>query len=225
MKKLFIVEDDSRIVETLVSFLEKWNFEVQAVTDFQQVVADFEACQPDLVILDISLPFYNGYHWCNEIRKQSDVPIVFLSSANDNMNIVMAMNMGADDFIAKPFDLEVLVAKIQAILRRNPSFTDKRTLSYGEYVLDLEAFEVCLLDTCVPVTMNETKILDLLFQQPEKVIAKELIMEKLWENEAFVDGNTLSVNMARLRKKVSDIGLDAYIQTKKGAGYRLGKEE
>lgn len=225
MKKIFIVEDDSRIVETIVAFLEKWNFSVRAVTDFQQVLADFDEWQPDLVILDISLPFYNGYHWCNEIRKQSDVPIVFLSSANDNMNIVMAMNMGGDDFIAKPFDLEVLVAKIQAILRRNPSFTDKRTLSYGEYVLDLEAFEVCLRETCVPVTMNETKILDLLFQQPEKVVAKELIMEKLWENEAFVDSNTLSVNMARLRKKVSDIGLDAYIQTKKGTGYRLGKEE
>ncbi|MBP1047936.1 response regulator transcription factor [Enterococcus sp. BWM-S5] len=225
MKKIFIVEDDSRIVETVAAFLEKWNFDVQSVTDFQQVLADFDRYQPDLVILDISLPFYNGYHWCNEIRKQSDVPIVFLSSASDNMNIVMAMNMGGDDFIPKPFDLEVLVAKIQAILRRNPSFTDKRTLSYGDYLLDLEAFEVCLLDRCIPVTMNETKILDLLFQQPEKVVAKELIMEKLWENEAFVDSNTLSVNMARLRKKVSEIGLDTYIQTKKGTGYRLGKDE
>lgn len=225
MKKIFIVEDDSRIVETVAAFLEKWNFEVQAATDFQHVLVAFDAFQPDLVILDISLPFYNGYHWCNEIRKQSEVPIVFLSSASDNMNIVMAMNMGGDDFIPKPFDLEVLVAKIQAILRRNPGFTDKRTLSYGDYLLDLEAFEVCRLDQCIPVTMNETKILGLLFQQPEKVVAKELIMEKLWENEAFVDGNTLSVNMARLRKKVSEIGLDEYIQTKKGAGYRLGKEE
>lgn len=225
MKKIFIVEDDSRIVETVQSFLEKWNFEVQAATDFQEVLSAFHSFQPDLVILDISLPFYNGYHWCSEIRKESAVPIVFLSSASDNMNIVMAMNMGGDDFIAKPFDLEVLVAKIQAILRRNPGFTDKRTLSYGEYILNLESFEVCQAERCVPITMNETKILDLLFQQPEKVVAKELIMEKLWENEAFVDGNTLSVNMARLRKKVSEIGLDAYIQTKKGTGYRLGKEE
>ncbi|MBL1228328.1 response regulator transcription factor [Enterococcus sp. BWB1-3] len=225
MKKIFIVEDERQIVETLSAYLKKWNFEVLAVENFQYVLAEFEAFQPDLVILDISLPFYNGYHWCTEIRKQSAVPIVFLSSASDNMNIVMAMNMGGDDFIAKPFDLEVLVAKIQAIMRRNVVMVEVRTLNYGDYILNLEDFEVCCREQCVPVTMNETKILDMLFRQPEKVVPKELIMEKLWENEAFVDSNTLSVNIARLRKKVSDIGLDVFIQTQKGKGYYLGKEE
>ncbi|MGC6769310.1 response regulator transcription factor [Enterococcus sp. LJL128] len=225
MKKIYIVEDDRHIVETVADFLRKWNFEVQSTQNFQAVLEEFRTCQPDLVIMDISLPFYNGYHWCTEIRKESQVPIVFLSSAGDNMNIVMAMNMGGDDFIVKPFDLEVLVAKIQAILRRNPGFTEARVLSYENYVLNLEAFEVCHREQCVPVTMNETKILDLLFQQPEKLVPKEQIMEKLWENEAFIDSNTLSVNMTRLRKKVSDIGLDQYIQTKKGKGYLLGKED
>ena len=225
MKKIYIVEDEWEIVETVSTYLTTWNFDVRSAIDFQNIIGDVTTFEPDLVILDISLPFYNGYHWCAEIRKQSNVPIVFLSSANDNMNIVMAMNMGGDDFIAKPFDLEVLVAKIQAILRRNVAAPEKHIRTYQSYSLDLESFEVCQQERCVPITMNETKILDLLFRQPEKLVPKERIMEKLWENEAFVDSNTLAVNMTRLRKKVSEIGLDALIQTKKGKGYLLGRDE
>jgi len=173
--------------------------------------------------MDISLPLYNGFHWCSELRKQSDVPIVFLSSANDNMNILMAMNMGADDFIAKPFDLQILVAKIQAILRRSEMLPTNHRLNYQGFTLDLEAFEVVLKEQAVALTINESKILGMLFQQPEKLIPKEKIMEKLWESEEFIDANTLSVNMTRLRKKVAEIGLDKQIYTEKGKGYRLGK--
>lgn len=225
MKKVYIVEDDLQITETVTTFLRKWAFDVRAAVDFQNVAEDVLRYQPDLVLLDISLPLYNGFHWCSELRKQTDVPIVFLSSANDNMNILMAMNMGADDFIAKPFDLQILVAKIQAILRRSEKVSATHCLSYKGYTLDLETFEVHFEEQAVPLTINESKILGLLFQQPEKLVSKEKIMEKLWESEEFIDVNTLSVNMTRLRKKVADIDLDKQIYTEKGKGYRLGKGE
>lgn len=223
MKKIYIVEDDRQITQTVATFLKKWSFDVQAATDFQNVAEAILQYQPDLVLMDISLPLYNGFHWCSELRKQSDVPIVFLSSANDNMNILMAMNMGADDFIAKPFDLQILVAKIQAILRRSEMLPTNHRLNYQGFTLDLDAFEVALEEQAVALTINESKILGMLFQQPEKLIPKEKIMEKLWESEEFIDANTLSVNMTRLRKKVAEIGLDKQIYTEKGKGYRLGK--
>ncbi|WP_348921520.1 response regulator transcription factor [Enterococcus rotai] len=223
MKKIYIVEDDRQITQTVATFLKKWSFDVQGATDFQNVAEDILQYQPDLVLMDISLPLYNGFHWCSELRKHSDVPIVFLSSANDNMNILMAMNMGADDFIAKPFDLQILVAKIQAILRRSEMLPTSHKLNYQEFTLDLETFEVALKEQAVALTINESKILGMLFQQPEKLVPKEKIMEKLWESEEFIDANTLSVNMTRLRKKVAEIGLDKQIYTEKGKGYRLGK--
>ena len=225
MKKIYVVEDDLQIAETLASFLRKWAFEVQLAIDFQNVAEAVLRYQPDLVLMDISLPLYNGFHWCSELRKQTDVPIVFLSSANDNMNILMAMNMGADDFIAKPFDLQILVAKIQAILRRSEMLPTTHCLNYQGFDLDLEAFEVNLEEQIISLTKNEAKILGMLFQQPEKLVPKEKIMEKLWESEEFIDANTLSVNMTRLRKKVAAIGLDKQIHTEKGKGYRLGKGE
>lgn len=225
MKKIYIVEDDPQITETVSAFLKKWAFDVRVVQDFQHVAEDILEYEPDLVLMDISLPLYDGFHWCSELRKQSDVPIVFLSSANDNMNILMAMNMGADDFIAKPFDLQILVAKIQAILRRSDMLPTSRSLNYQTYTLDLDAFEVATTDQAVALTINESKILGLLFQQPHKLVPKEKIMEKLWESEEFIDVNTLSVNMTRLRKKVAAINLDQHIYTEKGKGYRLGKGE
>lgn len=225
MKKIYIVEDDWQIAETVATFLRKWAFEVQTALDFQNVAEDILRYQPDLVLMDISLPLYNGFHWCSELRKQTDVPIVFLSSANDNMNILMAMNMGADDFIAKPFDLQILVAKIQAILRRSEMLPTAHCLNYQGFSLDIEAFEVGSEEQTLSLTINETKILGMLFQQPEKLVPKEKIMEKLWESEEFIDANTLSVNMTRLRKKVAAIGLDQQIHTEKGKGYRLGKGE
>lgn len=224
MKKIYIVEDDLQIAETVASFLRKWTFEVQLAIDFQNVAEAALQYQPDLVLMDISLPLYNGFHWCSELRKQTDVPIVFLSSANDNMNVLMAMNMGADDFIAKPFDLQILVAKIRAILRRSEMLPTTHCLNYQGFDLDLEAFEVRLEEQIISLTINEAKILGMLFQQPEKLVPKEKIMEKLWESEEFIDANTLSVNMTRLRKKVAAIGLDSLIHTKKGKGYRLGGE-
>ncbi|WYJ86921.1 hypothetical protein A5866_002005 [Enterococcus sp. 12C11_DIV0727] len=164
MKKIYIVEDDRQITQTVATFLKKWSFDVQAATDFQNVAEAILQYQPDLVLMDISLPLYSGFHWCSELRKQSDVPIVFLSSANDNMNILMAMNMGADDFIAKPFDLQILVAKIQAILRRSEMLPTNHRLNYQGFTLDLEAFEVVLKEQAVALTINESKILGMLFQ-------------------------------------------------------------
>lgn len=224
MKKIYIVEDDKQITESLNHYLEKWSFDVKVATDFQKIMEDIREYQPDLVLLDISLPFYNGYFWCGEIRKESEVPIVFLSSANENMNIVMAMNLGADDFIAKPFDLEVLVAKIQAILRRTTVSTSSIILTYRQFTLNMDTFEISNGKESLSVTINECKILGLLFQQAGKLVFKEQLMEKLWESEEFIDSNTLSVNMTRLRKKISVLGLDDYIQTVKGKGYYLGNE-
>lgn len=225
MKKVYIVEDDKQITESLSRFLKKWSFDTKEATDFQRIMEDIREYQPDLVLLDISLPFYNGYYWCGEIRKESEVPIVFLSSASENMNIVMAMNLGADDFIPKPFDLEVLVAKIQAILRRTATGSIQKVAMFKEFSLDLETFEVTNGSEAVAITMNEGKILGMLFQNAGTIVPKEQLMEKLWESEEFIDSNTLSVNMTRLRKKVSDIGLDKYIQTEKGKGYCLREEE
>ena len=221
--KIYLVEDDQQIVNLLTSQLEKYQFQVRAATDFQNIVNDIADFEPDLVLLDISLPFYNGYYWCGEIRRESKLPIIFISSASNNMNIVMAINMGADDFIAKPFDLPVFIAKIQALLRRTYDFSDAPFLQYKEYRLDLTDNLLFFEKESILLTNNEVKILSLLFQDPNQLIMKEKIMERLWENEAFIDSNTLSVNMNRLRKKVMDSGLDRYIQTVKGKGYFLGE--
>lgn len=223
MKKIYIVEDESQITDSLSNYLNRWDFDVFVTSNFQKITEEVNDYQPDLILLDISLPFYNGFYWCTEIRKQFNIPIIFLSSASDKMNIMMAMNLGADDFIAKPFDLEILVAKIMAILRRGLQDTGSNYNQYEEFILDLNKVEVKNEKECISLTVNEMKILSLLFQQPEKLISKERIMEKLWENENFIDANTLAVNIARLRRKVADIGLDQYILTKKGKGYLLSK--
>ncbi|MHC5228603.1 response regulator transcription factor [Enterococcus sp. LJL99] len=225
MKKIYIVEDESQITASLSTYLKRWEFDVCVTSNFQRVTEEVNTYQPDLILLDISLPFYNGFYWCKEIREQSNVPIVFLSSASDKMNIVMAMNMGADDFIAKPFDLEILVAKITAILRRGVQDSSSNYSQYDIFILDLNKIEVKNETESIPLTVNEMKILNLLFQQPEKLVSKEQIMEKLWESENFIDANTLAVNIARLRRKVANIGLDQYILTKKGKGYLLSKGE
>lgn len=225
VKKIYIVEDESQITASLSTYLKRWEFDVCVTSNFQRVTEEVNTYQPDLILLDISLPFYNGFYWCKEIREQSNVPIVFLSSASDKMNIVMAMNMGADDFIAKPFDLEILVAKITAILRRGVQDSSSNYSQYDTFILDLNKIEVKNETESIPLTVNEMKILNLLFQQPEKLVSKEQIMEKLWESENFIDANTLAVNIARLRRKVANIGLDQYILTKKGKGYLLSKGE
>ena len=220
MYKLLIVEDDFIIAKGLQKHFEKYHYDVQYIEDFEHVLDDFLAFQPDLVLLDIHLPFFDGYYWCQEIRKISQVPIVFISSANENMNIVLAMNMGGDDFINKPFDLQVVQAKIQALLRRTYDFTDNTsTIEHNGGVLNLNDQTFMYNNNKVELTKNEYRILQCLLENVGKVVSRDSIMEKLWEDEAFVDDNTLTVNVTRLRRKLEDAGVSDYIRTKKGVGY------
>ena len=197
--------------------------DVCCVEDFSNVVAEFVRFDPQLVLMDITLPFFNGYHWCSEIRKISKVPVIFLSSAADNMNIVMAVNMGADDFIPKPFDLEVLTVKIQAMLRRSYDFAGTGSmLEHKGAILNLNETTLTYQEQKIELTKNEFRILEILMENKEKVVSRETLMTKLWESDNYVDENTLSVNVNRLRKKLEALGLEEFILTKKGIGYRLG---
>ena len=188
--------------------------------DFKRVQEEYTAFNPQLVIMDIILPFYNGFHWCTQIRQISSVPILFLSSASDNMNIVMAMNMGGDDFVEKPFDLNVLTAKIQALLRRAYSFTGQlNVLEYRDVILNLNDAAVTFHGERMELTKNDFKILQILMENAGKIVKRDRIMERLWESDEFIDDNTLTVNMTRLRKKLESIGICDFIATKKGIGY------
>ena len=223
MYKILIVEDDNTIAERLASHLKKWNYKTVCVRDFKNVMEEFKKTDPQLVILDIGLPFYNGFYWCQEIRKLSNVPIIFLSSMNDNMNIVMAMNMGGDDFIAKPFDLQVLTAKLQAVLRRSyGSKLTSHSIECGEVVLNLNDTSVAVCGEKIDLTKNEFLILKTLMEKQGKVVSREEIMERLWGNDEFVDDNTLTVNITRIRKKLEAAGVDDFITTKRGLGYLVG---
>lgn len=215
-------EDDVIIARSIKKHLENWEYEVQCTKDFSAVTKEFAEFAPQLVLMDIGLPFYNGYYWCSEIRKISKVPIIFLSSAADNMNIVMAVNMGADDFIAKPFDLSVLTVKVQAMLRRTYDFTETgEVLTYHGVMLQVAEAVLTYQDKKVELTRNELRILKTLMENKEKVVSRDTLMTKLWESDCFVDENTLSVNVNRLRRKLADAGLEDFILTKKGIGYRL----
>ncbi|MDE5823857.1 MAG: response regulator transcription factor [Lachnospiraceae bacterium] len=223
MYRIFLVEDDNMIAGSVKRHLESWDYEVVCVNDFSNVMSEYVSASPQLVLMDIKLPFYNGYHWCSEIRKVSKVPIIFLSSAADNMNIVMAVNMGGDDFIAKPFDLDVLTAKIQAMLRRSYDFVSQSTvLEHKGAMLNLTEATMTYVDDKLELTKNELRILQVLMENKEKVVARDTLMTKLWESDSFVDENTLSVNVNRLRKKLESVGLADFIQTKKGIGYKIG---
>ncbi len=217
------MEDDETIARLIKKHLEKWEYEVSTVQDFGNVLGEFAACDPQLVLLDIRLPFYNGYHWCTQIRQVSKVPIIFLSSVSDNMNIVMAMNMGADDFIPKPFDLEVLTAKVQALLRRSYDFAGSSSmLEHKGMLLNLSDATILYQEQKVELTKNELKILQTLIENKTQVVTRETLMTRLWESDMYVDENTLSVNVNRLRKKLTSIGLEDSILTKKGIGYQIG---
>ena len=218
-----MVEDDEIIARSIREHLQAWNYDVCCVEDFSKVVAEFVRFDPQLVLMDITLPFFNGYHWCSEIRKISKVPVIFLSSAADNMNIVMAVNMGADDFIPKPFDLEVLTVKIQAMLRRSYDFAGTGSmLEHKGAILNLNETTLTYQEQKIELTKNEFRILEILMENKEKVVSRETLMTKLWESDNYVDENTLSVNVNRLRKKLEALGLEEFILTKKGIGYRLG---
>ena len=223
MYRIFLVEDDETIARLIKKHLEKWEYEVSTVQDFGNVLGEFAACDPQLVLLDSRLPFYNGYHWCTQIRQVSKVPIIFLSSVSDNMNIVMAMNMGADDFIPKPFDLEVLTAKVQALLRRSYDFAGSSSmLEHKGMLLNLSDATILYQEQKVELTKNELKILQTLIENKTQVVTRETLMTRLWESDMYVDENTLSVNVNRLRKKLTSIGLEDSILTKKGIGYQIG---
>lgn len=220
MYRIFIVEDDGVIAGAVRRHLEGWGYQVACAQRFDAVLAEFTDFDPQLVLLDISLPFYNGYHWCQEIRKISQVPILFLTSASDNVNVVMAMQMGGDDLLPKPFDLQVLSAKVQAALRRAYDFGPAaRLLSCGGAVLNLDHGTLTAAGQRVELTKNEHKILQLLLEHKGQIVSREAIMEALWASDSFVDENTLSVNVGRLRKKLEAAGLCNFIRTCRGAGY------
>ena len=218
--KIFIVEDDPVIASAVAEHIASWGCEPRIARNFQNIVQEFVEFDPQLVLLDVGLPFYNGYHWCSEIRRFSSVPIIFVSSASDNMNIVMAINMGADDFIAKPFDLNVLTAKVQAMLRRTYDLGGQtRLLQHRDTVLNTDDSTLTYHGERVELTKNEYRILQVLMENKGKTVSRDVLMQRLWESDSFVDENTLSVNVARLRKKLDGAGLENFIATKKGMGY------
>lgn len=222
MHRIFIVEDDAVIADVVERHLSGWGYQVRQCRDFEHVLEEFAAFDPQLVILDISLPFFNGYHWCRSIRQVSKVPILFLSSASDNMNIVMAVQMGGDDFVAKPFDLTVLTAKVQALLRRTYDFGPAAPLlECGGAVLNLSDASLTVGQARVELTRNEFRILRLLLEHRGEIVSREAIMTCLWASDSFVDDNTLAVNINRLRRKLAAAGLGDFIRTRKGAGYQV----
>lgn len=226
MYRILIIEDDETIAEQLEKHLKKWGYTTACAMDFENILSQFIAFSPQLVLLDIGLPFYNGYYWCSEIRKVSQVPVIFLSSASDNMNIIMAMNMGGDDFIAKPFDFEVLLAKVQAILRRTYAFqAQSSVMEHRNVILNLADMSLLYQGNKQELSKNEFRILELLYEHAGSMVSRERIMKRLWDNECFVDENTLNVNINRLRKKLEEMGVHDFILTRKGVGYQLAVKE
>ena len=222
MYRILLVEDDPVIAGAMKKHIDSWGLDAECVENFHGVLVEFRAFEPHLVLMDLALPFFNGYHWCSEIRKLSSVPVIFVSSAADNMNMVMAMNMGADDFIAKPFDMNVLMAKIQATLRRcydyvaqSPSYEHRGAVFHPEEASLLYNGEK------IPLTKNDCRILQTLLEHRGTVVSRDTLMMRLWETDSFIDENTLTVNIARLRRKLDTAGLTDFIATKKGMGYMI----
>lgn len=220
MYKILIVEDDRIIAEKIREHFRSWGYDAHCISDFKNVMTEFVKLDPQLVLMDISLPFFNGYHWCSEIRRVSKVPVLFLSSASDNMNVLMAINMGADDFIAKPFDMNILTAKVQAILRRTYDFgVQTNLLEHRGAVLNTGNTTLTYEGQNIELSKNEYKILLFLMENKGKTVSRDALMTRLWETDSFIDDNTLTVNVTRLRKKLEQAGLTDFIRTKKGMGY------
>lgn len=220
--RVLIVEDDRVIADVIAGQLSRWGLSTKIVEDFQRVTAQFARFDPQLVLMDITLPFYSGFYWCAEIRKLSKVPVIFISSAADNMNIVTAINMGGDDFIAKPFDLAVLTAKVQAMLRRSYDFVGSgKLLTAGDVMLDIGNGKVSCRGEQTELSRNELKIMQMLMENRGSVVSRDQLMNRLWESDEFVDENTLAVNIARLRKKLAGVGAEGLIHTRKGLGYAI----
>lgn len=220
MFKIMLVEDDPAIAGLLCDHLRRWSYDAFVCEHLDDVLGEFVRLSPHLVLMDISLPFFNGYHWCERIRKVSTAPIIFLSSHSESMNIVMAMSMGGDDFINKPFDLEVAVAKIGAVLRRTYDFAGTQSaLEHRGAVLDVGQGAMIYEEKRLELTKNESRILQMLLENKGSIVSRDALMSRLWDSDCFVDDNTLTVNVARLRKKLDELGLCDFITTRKGEGY------
>lgn len=220
MFKIFVVDDSKIISEKLKEELEKWGFEIILVDDFEKVIDIFKKENPNLVVMDIALPYYDGYFWTRKIRDLSNVPIIFLSSKEDTMNKIMAMEMGADDFVSKPFDLDLLIAKIKALLRRTYDYKDNLDrLELGGLVLDLKSMTVSFCEKSIDLSKNEFKILETLMVNKGNVVSRDKLMTSLWSTDIYIDDNTLTVNISRLRKSLAGLGVDNFIKTKQGLGY------
>ncbi|WP_088810876.1 MULTISPECIES: response regulator transcription factor [Listeria] len=224
MVKVYIVEDDLVIRDTIQKHLMKWGFDIHTVEDFNNILNEFLEFEPQLVILDVNLPYFDGFYWCNQIREVSNVPIIFLSSRNSRMDQIMGMNMGADYYIEKPVDLDVLMARINALLRRTYSYAEleePNVMEHNNVFLHIDTNTLTFLDEKIELTKNEFLILYELMKQKGSIVSRDEIMRALWEDESFVDDNTLTVNVVRIRKKLAEIGLDDFIKTKKGQGYMI----
>ena len=221
MAKSMVVEEEAVIRQLIIEELEKWQFETFGTTDFHQVFDDFEEQEPQLILLDINLPVFDGYYWCQKIRETSKVPIIFISSRNTNMDMIMAMNMGADDFVTKPFEIDVLIAKINALLRRSYNYVENNseTLVHNGLTLNIDNSSMQINDEVIDLSKNEYRLLYILMKNHGKILSREKLLRALWDDERFVDDNTLTVNINRLRRKIEQAGMDNYIETKVGQGY------
>ncbi|HBY3357358.1 TPA: response regulator transcription factor [Clostridioides difficile] len=221
MFKIMVVEDDVSLKNIIAKCLTKWGHDVHQIENLKNIIEEFKNYNPELVLLDINLPFYDGFHWCNEIRKISKVPIIFISSRNSNMDVIMGVNLGADDYIQKPFSVDVLVAKVNALLRRTYNFVDNNSnqIIHNGVTLDLSTATINYEDNTIELTKNEIKILHELMKYKGQIVSRNKLMKKLWDNDWFVDDNTLTVNVNRIRSKLNEIGLEDFIETKRGLGY------
>ncbi|MCM1990184.1 response regulator transcription factor [Oceanirhabdus seepicola] len=221
MFKIMIIEDDVVLKNEIAEELTRWGHNLHKINDLENIIEEFKSFTPQLVLLDINLPFYDGFHWCNEIRKISKVPIIFISSRNSNMDVIMGVNLGADDYIQKPFSIDVLVAKVNALLRRTYNFSESTSniITHNEVTLDLSIATLTYKDNNIELSKNEFKILNILMNNKGKIVSRDKLMKKLWDSDWFVDDNTLTVNINRLRRRLKQIGLDNFIETKRGLGY------
>lgn len=223
--RIFIVEDDPKIASLLADTLRKYQYEVETITDFERLIEQFLNFSPHMVLLDINLPAYDGYYWCRQLRQHTTCPILFISARSGEMDQIFALENGGDDFITKPFNYEIVLAKIRSHLRRTYGEyavrQEERTVKQGQLTLYLERMELHLKDLAIPLQKKECIILDLLMKQAPKVVTRDHLLEELWDDQAFVDENTLNVNMTRVRKKLADYGITSSIETVRGAGYRF----
>ena len=224
MYKIFLIEDDESLAKLIKSGLERFGYEVFVAEDFFNIIPQYKNIMPHLVLIDVNLPFFNGYHWCSQIRKFSKVPIIFISSVTERMNIIMALNMGDDDYITKPFDFDLLETKILALLRRTYDFqTENEYIEHKELILELHSMKLKYKSEIRELSKNEFRILEVLLKNKGKVVSREELMNKLWQSNVYIDDNTLTVNVSRLKSIIKEIGIENFIETKRGAGYYINE--